>query len=71
MTHPTCATCAFFKAEAERIHYKTGDVGILNECRAHPPKPEANRFPNVKETDWCGEYKTHIGVGFFNVKHGT
>jgi hypothetical protein len=56
MNQISCKTCAFFERatgidEAGRFHE------ALHECRRHPPKPEANRFPNVKETDWCGEWQ--------------
>jgi len=54
----TCATCRFYRSYGENR-----TVGL---CLRYPPQPlvEANRwpecdanFPEVKATDWCGEYQ--------------
>ncbi len=59
----SCKTCRFFiKGELKAT---SGLSVIVDECRAHPPSSQSNRFPNVHEYDWCGEWQ-EIPVDFPN-----
>jgi hypothetical protein len=58
MDSDTCTTCRFYRPHGESKRW-----GL---CRRYPPYPlgDGNRmpdcdanFPEVKATDWCGEYQ--------------
>jgi len=51
-----CDSCRFSKDPWKRA--PLGDDTIW--CRRYPPTNEVGvkRYPIVKRTDWCGEYKT-------------
>lgn len=42
MTHPTCATCQFFRS---------------TECHRNSPRHNLPQWPLVKTVDWCGQHK--------------
>lgn len=60
MSSSNCAQCAFFEDHAANTGAALGDAGL---CRFNPPisQPTADGrglWPVVKESDWCGHFKT-------------
>jgi len=53
----SCRNCKFSKDPWKR---KTAIMGDIIWCRRFPPfnVEGSKRYPVVKETDWCGEWKT-------------
>lgn len=53
-----CETCKWFNWKDD------DDTDISGYCRRYPPaflieKSVSDGFPNVRLTDWCGEYSKH------------
>ena len=55
MTRPTCSGCYYFESEPDPPLKQAG----WGECHRHAPKA-SRHFPNVKDTDWCGEWWSEI-----------
>lgn len=55
MNTKICGTCIFF--------YRESTIDKSGQCRRNPPTvffagyDPASFFPEVKVTEWCGEYK--------------
>ncbi len=53
-----CKDCIYFEKDAYE-----DDFGLpRNECHRYPRNSMCNGYPEVEETDWCGEYKSKIWV---------
>ena len=50
-----CRTCPFFRPNPYDGRPIAAGVSE-GECRVRPPDVSQNRWPVVKESDWCGEH---------------
>lgn len=55
-----CKTCAFWQEISGR-HQDTTQKYTVGECRRYPRAHNA-RWPEMNETEWCGEYRGQSDV---------
>jgi hypothetical protein len=54
MTKPSCYECRYYQYDADAS--ARGMRSDYGDCRRLPPSQKGRRWPEVRRTDWCGDF---------------